>query len=68
MNMIETLTLNAAVAYLRAHGLKISEIPLRDGLKYKIFPFGDYIPTEKSCVVLIYKKKLDAWIAELSED
>lgn len=67
MNMIETLTLNTAVAYLRAHGLKTSEIPLRDGLKYKIFPFGDYIPTEQSCVVLIYKEKLDARIVEVEE-
>lgn len=63
--MIETMTLNAAVAYLRANGMKICENTLRDGLKCKVFPFGDYIPTGRSCVVLIYKKKMDAWIAEV---
>lgn len=62
--MIETMTAEEATERLRAMGMQISPTLLRLGLQQKIYPFGDYIATDKSCRCFIYKKLFDQWVAE----
>ena len=40
---------------------------LADGLEQGVYPFGVCIRTDRSRVFQIFKKKLDAWIAEREE-
>ena len=61
--MIETLTLNDAAAYLREHGLSISNEALGDGLEQRVYPFGVCI-IGGGRVFQIFKRLLDEWIAE----
>lgn len=62
--MIETLTLNEAAAYLREHGLSISNEALGDGLEQRVYPFGVCIIGGGRRVFQIFKRLLDEWIAE----
>ena len=65
--MIETMTLNQASKYLRDKGLILSPDTLADGLENGVYPFGVCIRTDRSRVFQIFKKKMDAWIAEREE-
>ena len=56
--MIETMTLHQASKYLRDKGLSLCSDTLADGV---------CIRTDRSRVFQIFKKKLDAWIAEREE-
>lgn len=66
-NMIKTLTLNEAAKYLRSKGLSLCSDTLANGLEQGVYPFGMCIRNERSRVFQIFKKKLDAWIAEVDE-
>lgn len=62
---IETITAQEATEILRRCGMKITAETLRDGLKDRRFPFGDYIPKESgSCVCYVYKNLFYQWIEE----
>ena len=65
--MIETMTLHQASKYLRDKGLSLCSDTLADGLEQGVYPFGVCIRTDRSRVFQIFKKKLDAWIAEREE-
>lgn len=62
--MIKTMTLNEATAYLREHGLKITNVSLADGLRQGKYPFGVFIETGDTGVFQIYTRLLDKWIEE----
>ena len=63
--MIETLTLNQTAAYLRQHGLSISNPALANGIQQGQYPFGICIVSAEGCrSVQIFKTLLDKWIAE----
>ena len=64
MEVIGTITPEAATERMRAMGMKISPTVVRDGLKQRVFPFGDAIESEKSCRFFVYPKLLDQWLAE----
>jgi hypothetical protein len=64
MSRIVTLTPQDAALYLRDRGLSISPDTLRQGIKQGVYPFGIVIEMERSPVFQIFKKQLDAWIAE----
>lgn len=64
MSKIATLTVQDAAHYLRDRGLSISPDTLRQGIKQGVYPFGLVIEMERSPVFQIFKKQLDAWIAE----
>lgn len=65
--MIATMTATEAAAYLRAHGLKISNASLAAGLEAGIFPFGHAFKGDgKQRVIMIFKRLLDEWIEERS--
>ena len=64
MSRIATLTVQDAAQYLRDRGLSISPDTLRQGIKQGVYPFGIVIEMERSPVFKIFKKQLDAWIAE----
>lgn len=64
MSRIATLTPQDAAQYLRDRGLSISPDTLRQGIKQGVYPFGIVIEMERSPVFQIFKKQLDAWIAE----
>nr|DAQ37197.1 MAG TPA: Pyocin activator protein PrtN [Caudoviricetes sp.] len=64
MSRIATLTVQDAAQYLRDRGLSISPDTLRQGIKQGVYPFGIVIEMERSPVFQIFKKQLDAWIAE----
>ena len=40
MKTIQTMDLNECAAYLREHGLSISNESLADGLEQRVYPFG----------------------------
>lgn len=61
---MEIMTAAEACEVLRANGMKLSPETIRLGLEQRRFPFGDCITSEKSVRCYVYKKKLDAWIAE----
>lgn len=63
--MIETLTLAQAVDYLHDKGLSICKETLGNGLEQGAYPFGICIRNDGRRVFQIFKKKLDAWIAEV---
>ena len=60
---IETMTPEEATERLRAAGMKISPTVIRDGLRQKIFPFGDAIESERSCRFFVYTRLLEEWMA-----
>ena len=64
MSRIATLTPQDAAQYLRDRGISISTDTLRQGIKQGVYPFGIVIEMERSPVFQIFKKQLDAWIAE----
>lgn len=64
MSRIATLTVQDTAQYLRDRGLSISPDTLRQGIKQGVYPFGIVIEMERSPVFQIFKKQLDAWIAE----
>lgn len=64
MSRIATLTPQDAAQYLRDRGLSISSDTLRQGIRQGVYPFGLVIELDKSPVYQIFKKQLDAWIAE----
>lgn len=64
MSRIATLTVQDAAQYLRDRGLSISPDTLRQGIKQGVYPLGIVIEMERSPVFQIFKKQLDAWIAE----
>ena len=64
MSRIATLTPQDAAQYLRDRRLSISPDTLRQGIKQGVYPFGIVIEMERSPVFQIFKKQLDAWIAE----
>ncbi len=61
---IETMSVEEATEKLRAMGVPISPTVLRLGLQQKIYPFGDYIATDKSCRCYIYTRLFEQWVAE----
>ena len=62
--MIETLTLNQTAAYLRQHGLSISNPALANGIQQGQYPFGICIVSAEGCRSFqIFKTLLDKWIA-----
>lgn len=65
--MIETLTCNEAAAYLRSHGLSISNETLCAGLEQGVFTFGcAFRASGKSRIIMVFKTLLDQWIEERS--
>lgn len=65
--MIEMLTCNETAAYLRSHGMKISNETLIAGLEQGVFSFGSaFRANERNRVVMVYKALLDRWIEERS--
>lgn len=65
--MIKTMSLQECMEHLRAHGLSISQDTLANGIEQGTFPFGLCVIGGKRRVFQIFKKKLDAWIAEREE-
>lgn len=59
-----TFTPEEAVERMRAVGMRISPTVVRDGLRQKVFPFGDAIESEKSVRFFVYPKLLDQWLLE----
>lgn len=68
METIETMTPEEATKRMRAAGMKISPTVVRDGLKQKVFPFGDAIESDRSFRFFVYTKLLEKWIAERAQD
>ena len=64
METIGTITPEAATERMRAVGMKISPTVVRDGIKQKVFPFGDVVETAKGCRFFVYPKLLDQWLSE----
>jgi len=64
MDKKPTMTPEEATERLRAAGMKISPVMLREGLIQKVFPFGDAIKSEKSFRFFVYTKKLEEWMEE----
>ena len=62
--MIKTMTLNECTAYLRAHGLSISNESLASALEQGAYPFGVCIGGGRQRVFQIFTRLVDAWIAE----
>lgn len=63
--MIQTMSVNEAAKYLRAHGLNISNAALADMIEQRVVPFGLCISgNRKHRVFKIFRRKLDEWIAE----
>lgn len=58
------ITPEEAADKLRALGMRISPATVREGMAQKIFPFGDYIKTNTSCVCYVYPSLLEQWIRE----
>lgn len=61
--MIKTMTLNECTAYLRAHGLSISNESLASALEQGAYPFGACIGG-KQRAFRIFSRLVNAWIAE----
>lgn len=64
MKMISTMDLNTCAAYLREHGLSISNDILGDGIEQGVYPFGICIRGRGRRVFQIFPRLLDQWIAE----
>jgi len=64
MKQIVTMNLNECAAYLRAHGMSISNVALANGLEQRVYPFGICIVNDNSRVFQIFKRLLDEWIEE----
>ena len=64
MKTIQTMDLNECAAYLREHGLSISNESLADGLEQRVYPFGVCICGGKRRIFQIYTRLVDKWIAE----
>lgn len=63
--MIETLTLNQTAAYLRQHGLSISNPALANGIQQGQYPFGICIVNDQGRRSFqIFRALLDKWIEE----
>lgn len=62
--MIKTMDLNTCAAYLREHGLSISNETLANGLEQGVYPFGVCVGGCGRRVFQIFTRLLDEWIAE----
>ena len=58
------MDLNECAAYLREHGLSISNEVLANALEQRVYPFGVCIGGGKRRVFQIFPPLLDKWIAE----
>lgn len=64
--MIETMTIQECASYLREHGMRIGYKKLVSGIEAGAFPFGSVLPSDgKRRPVLIYRKLVDRWIADV---
>lgn len=64
MKTIRTMDLNECAAYLREHGLSISNESLAAGLEQRVYPFGVCICGGKRRIFQIYTRLVNEWIAE----
>ena len=65
--MVEMLNCNETAAYLRSHGVKISNEALCAGLEQGVFSFGcAFRANGKNRVIMVFKPLLDRWIEERS--
>lgn len=64
MKKIVTMDLNECAAYMRAHGVSISNEVLANGLEQGVYPFGLCITGCKQRVFQIFRGLLEQWIAE----
>lgn len=64
MKTIATMDLNECAAYLREHGLSISNESLAAGLEQRVYPFGVCICGGKRRIFQIYTRLVNEWIAE----
>lgn len=57
-----------AAEILRDNGIPIGTVTLREGLKQRVFPFGDYIKMDGARdVFIVYPVMLQRWIKERTE-
>ena len=67
--MIETMTIQECASYLREHGMRIGYKKLVTGLEAGAFPFGTVLPSDgKRRPVMIYKRLVDRWIADVGTE
>lgn len=64
LNQIETMTPEEATEKLRAMGMKISPVTVRDGLEQKVFPFGYCIQSDKGRRFTVFTRLFNEWVAE----
>lgn len=64
MKTIQTMDLNECAAYLREHGLRISNESLADGIQQGAYPFGVCICGGKRRIFQIYTRLVNEWISE----
>ena len=64
MKTIQTMDLNECAAYLREHGLSISNESLAAGLEQRVYPFGVCIRGGKRRIFQIYTRLVNGWITE----
>ena len=60
--MIETMTPEKTVVYLRERGMRIQKDTLCRGIQQGAYPFGLCITGGKSPVYQIFKNLLDEWV------
>lgn len=70
MKILTTMTLNECAAYLRKHGLGISNVTLANGIEQGAFPFGVCIrePDGETRTFKVFRRLVDEWIAEREVD
>lgn len=71
MQLIETMNVDTAIAYLQSVGLKITKPAMYRGLKQGKFPFGICLDPETENgqpIYLIFGKQLRAWAKERMGD
>ena len=65
MITIETMSPQRCTEVLRSFGMKISVSTVRDGIRQRVFPFGDCIETGKgNPVYIIYTRLFIDWLGE----
>lgn len=63
MKTIATMDLNECAAYLRDHGLRISNESLADGIQQGAYPFGVCIEGKRR-IFQIFTRLVNEWISE----
>ena len=63
---IETMNVQEATDWLRAHGMSTSPETLRFGIQQGVFPFGIHIDRNGNPTYFVFRTQLERWAEERS--